>query len=374
MTQPHHTLAHHFRQQALFCENYSPLYQQLFGYVAGWLEQPNHPVGQWLISAGANRPPLEISLLLMAGIHELVLTERPAGAQLAPYYATAPAVLRGEMPLRPLDNQLETAFFTAVATHQTELEQLFQTAQVQTNETGRGLSWLLPLIQWGWPEVELLDLGASAGLNLVANLRHFQLINAETNKILGEVGSGRGPQFTMLCRGNTHFLTQLPPWRTHITGRYGVDLAPFHLHSPAAELRLQSYLWGDQPQRLRRLQEALDAYHQLPEKIVLQPVRLFDELPHFLAQLPPSQTPLLIYNTYITQYFVPHIPQLRQAITEWAEKQTRPVAWVQWEPHRTQKAPFPGWCAWLVEKWNNGRYTQQQLAWVHPHGTEALFL
>src|SRR5690606_1327638 len=51
-------------------------------------------------------------------------------------------------------------------------------ANVQTNETGRGLVWLLPVACLGWPAVHLVELGASAGLNLVADQRAYRLVEA----------------------------------------------------------------------------------------------------------------------------------------------------------------------------------------------------
>ena len=67
---------------------------------------------------------------------------------------------------------------TAILARREPLAAFIRSANVQTNETGRGLAWLLPVACLGWPAVHLVELGASAGLNLVAERRGYRLMDA----------------------------------------------------------------------------------------------------------------------------------------------------------------------------------------------------
>ena len=154
-------LVYRFKSQADFASTYSPLYAKLFAFVAKWLEEESQ-VGRWLIATSKSRNPFDVTLLLMAGLHEAVLAKHEGAAELAQFYPTA----GGNRPAD--DPELKYILENAILSLKPHLAHVIETATVQTNETGRGSSWLLPLAFTRWEQVELLDLGASAGLNLVA--------------------------------------------------------------------------------------------------------------------------------------------------------------------------------------------------------------
>lgn len=365
------TLQTHFQRQADFAAEYAPLYAHLFGLVAGWLAEdaPDDELVTWLRETADGQNLLHVSLLLMAGLHRAVLAGEPALRELAEYYPTA------AHPPRPLDDEpsrLAQLFRAAILAQRDPLRQFMHHNMVQTNETARGLAWLLPLSFTHWLAVELLDLGASAGLNLVAEQRHFRLFSA-AGIHLRDVGLGHPPQFSTICHGDLPDTRLYPPT---IRQRTGVDLSPFVLDGREATLTLMSFIWADQPQRLERLREATTAAATAVPPITLHPVTLPDGLASFLDGLPTSTTPLVIYNTYITAYFRETADELGASIGRWASQQPRPVLWLQWEPLRNGRqaaSPHPDWCSWTADLWVNSQHHHWLLGWVHPHGTEAHF-
>lgn len=399
-----------FREQQRFAEGYSPLYAQLFGIVGDWLAGGTaDPVVEWLLGAAADRPPFDVTLLLMAALHRDVLAGEPAAAELGRYYSTS--------GLPPADDGRQTAddnksrrtvihglssvvrgmpsaavLRETILARRDALGEFIRTANVQTNETGRGLAWLLPAACLGWDGVHLVELGASAGLNLVADRRSYRLADAaDPSRTLLQLGAGP-PQFTTLVGGVDHgrrttddggsvrtvvcrlsSVVSLPT----ILSRTGGDVRPFHLRNAEDELTLASYVWGDQAQRMTRLREgiaALRAVESSAAPVRLAPLNLPDGLPRFLVEeLPrPLDAPVVIYNTVVTLYLPDRGASLRSMVAEWAGRQSVPVLWLQWEPWWDGPPPSgKEWMAWTADLWpNDGRAVARRyhLAWVHPHG------
>ena len=168
-----------------------------------------------------------------------------------------------------------------------------------------------------------------------------------------------------------------------ILSRTGYDKHPFHLNTANDERILRSFIWADQIERMQRLREAVLAFRGVQSGDV--PVRLArtslpQDLPLLLDQLPQHrQEPLVIYNTYVKIYLPHKGAKLRHMISAWAEKQNRPVVWIQWEPPqftslKGKRAPHIGWLAWTADIWHNMKHNHYHLAWVHPHGRELQFL
>jgi len=363
-------LAYRFAAQEKFARGYAPLYARLFGLIAGWLSAPEwaaDPLVNWLLQVAAGRRSLPVTNLLLAGLHQRVLAAEPDVAELAAYYPT----VGGNKP--PDEDDLPQILRAAIRHNQAELGAFIQQATVQTNETARGLAWVLPLSFVSWKAVHLVDLGASAGLNLVADRRSFGLEDP-TGKVIILNDAPRPVQFQTRVTGELGPLarTGLLP---EITGRSGIDIHPFLLETAADEQILRSFIWADQPHRLVRLEEGLAAFREIQAGDV--PVRLSAvdipaELPEFLHARE-GHDPVLIYNTYMTVYLSDRGESLREIIGQWAKTQPRPVLWTQWEPARDKDPPHTGWCAWTVDCWQRGNHRQWHLGWVQPHGTEAQF-
>jgi hypothetical protein len=110
-----------------------------------------------------------------------------------------------------------------------------RTRGVQTNEVTRAITWRLPLAAWAAAkDVVLVDLGCSAGLNLVAD-----------RVGLGWTDAGGAPLELAKTGG--------------IVARVGFDREPVDPRDPAARAWLRACLWPGQRERHERLDRALDA-------------------------------------------------------------------------------------------------------------------
>jgi hypothetical protein len=384
-------LIHRFRQQQQFSIDYSPLYAAIFGTIADWLmHMPDGPVAKWLLDATRDRPAFDVTNLLLAGLHREILSGLNEVAALAVYYPTVggnalPEFLfsanTGDLP--KATPSFVSALNEAILARQQAVQTFIQSYTVQTNETGRGISWLLPACLAQWDGVHLIDLGASAGLNLVAEQRVFQFLGADDNARLMTVGYGQPAQFAVRVEGEAgkQMATDCQP--PLILSRTGCDLQPFRLETAVDELTLASFIWADQVERLQRLREGIVAFHEVNRSDVpvrLNALNLPDELPAFLEQqIGGPNEPVLLYNTYIKMYLRDNGAMIRKHIANWAVTQNRPVVWIQWEPQQfltvqSGQEPHFGWLAWTADLWHGAKHEQHHLGWVHPHGHEVHWL
>lgn len=118
----------------------------------------------------------------------------------------------------------------------------------QTNETRRAIGLLAAFLAfaetWRGP-FDMLELGASAGLNL--NWDRFRYETASWSW---------GPQSPVTI--TTEWSGPPPPLAPlHVRRRAGCDLNPLDIRDPEQRLRLRSYIWPDQPDRLERFDGAV---------------------------------------------------------------------------------------------------------------------
>lgn len=368
-------LLEQFRNQQKFATAYSPLYAKIFGTVAGWLEHNgSDPLIVWLVETTAERPAFDVTLLLMANLHRLVLAGDDAVSDLAAAYPTA----GGAFPMSSSAQfDLEDALYEAIMAHRPMLGEFLVSGRVQTNETARGLVWLLPASWTGWREMHLVELGASAGLNLVAEQRGYVL----SSKRDGEgptirLGSG-SPRFRTYYTNPAPRLADPHSRLPYIVSRTGGDIAPFPLDTVDDEIALASFVWGDQTERLSRLWEGIEAYRRIKDTAAPVHVHYLDlstGLSAFLQTAVPrtSHVPVLVYNTTVSVYLPDRGRALRTEFADWAMRQSGPVLWAQWELplDETETPPENGWMAWTVDLWASGVHHHWRIAWIHPHGVE----
>ncbi|KQM27649.1 MULTISPECIES: DUF2332 domain-containing protein [unclassified Sphingomonas] len=140
----------------------------------------------------------------------------------------------------------------------------------QTNEVARSAAIMAALMTLRADvdlPVELLELGASAGLNLNLGRYAFDLGGVR-------VGDAASPvRITPEWRGR-------PPLArpVEIVSARGVDLRPLIVGDPAAQERLMAYVWADQPERAERLRHALAIAHAHPPRVER------DDIAHWLPQ------------------------------------------------------------------------------------------
>jgi hypothetical protein len=174
--------------------------------------------------------------------------------------------------------------------HAEFLRQFCAEQDVQTNEVQR--SWaLVPAFLSLADErpLDLLELGPSAGLNLVWDRYHCVYST-------GTWGSG-----SLELRGDD----RTPPPASFFSRsvsvgrRRGVDLNPVDVTTDDGSLLLQAFVWADQTERLARLRAAIDVVRSDPPELIRGDyVR---DLPRLLADRVPGAQ-LVVYETASTQY------------------------------------------------------------------------
>jgi hypothetical protein len=266
-----------FRQQAEDCAAMgSPLMARLMSGLAEGL-QPGTPVADRILAAKdaeASRT-YALPLRLAGGLHALVLTGQD------PDLAAAYASCTDPTP----------AALAAIARHPAFLLD-WLASPPQTNEVRRS-AVLIAAAHWlttrfGLPLV-LSELGASAGLNLLWD--HYALR-------IGDQTFGPTTQALTLTPDWTGPLPpQTPPT---LLDRRGCDLNP--LDPITDRLRLLSYIWPDQPERLSRTRTALDLAARLRP-----PIDRADAADWLEARLAtPTRDALhLVFHTVAWQYFPP---------------------------------------------------------------------
>jgi hypothetical protein len=180
-----------------------------------------------------------VQLRLLAGIFRLVL--RGEARELLPYYPC----LGGADPPEEAWPHVRRA----LAAHVPELREALEVAP-QTNEPGRSAALLVGLFaaaqRTGLSDVRLLEVGASAGLNLLV----------DRYRIVGD-GWADGPADSPVLLENA-VTGPVEQMEFSIVERRGCDLSPVDPGTDEGRLRLRSFVWPWQLERHERLTAALE--------------------------------------------------------------------------------------------------------------------
>jgi hypothetical protein len=276
---------------------------------------------------GIPTPPGSVpALRLVAALHWLVLAGR--APQLAARYPSAggtdpPA---GAWPL-------------AAACLRERFDEVRErlTLTVQTNEPGRAAVLYGALVWLGERHplaISLLEIGASGGLNLLADQFAYRV----GGTLLGDLASplvfdepwvgGPVADPVAAARG------------LRIVRRAGCDLAPLQLDSSEDRLTLRSYLWPDELDRLQRLDAALEvAARQRPAVAACAAERW---LPPALAASRAGEL-TVVWQSVMRQY----VPAAAWAAIERSVREAgraatldAPLAWLAMEPGDDPRAGF----------------------------------
>jgi hypothetical protein len=235
-------LSTYLREHAAFCDGSgAPLYGVLLRGMAD--DYDSGGVAHRLLGGWEGRPRgAVVQLRLLGGLHRLVLQRR------APLLATYYRSVGGEA-------DPDTAWPVARDVVEDHLDELAEalSAVPQTNEVGRAAALAVGLTQAarrrGLSRVRLLELGSSAGLNLLVD--RFRITTGTGDWQWGPSGSPVDLNGTVDGR-------LLPvDGGVRIVSRRGCDLAPVDPLSPEGRLRLTSFVWPDHVERHRRLAGAL---------------------------------------------------------------------------------------------------------------------
>jgi hypothetical protein len=178
------------------------------------------------------------------------------------------------------------------------LKRFVRTQGVQTNEVQR--SWMLvPCFleiarRTGVETLDLIELGPSAGLNLVWDRYRYRYAQ-------GRWGPDDAPlELTGEERRQVPGdLLRLIPRVRH---RRGIDLAPLDVTRPGDALLLKAFVWADQHDRLERLDRAVETLRTEPPH--LEQGDIVARLPELLAErLPGALT--VVFQTAVRGYLSP---------------------------------------------------------------------
>jgi hypothetical protein len=295
---------------------------------------------------------------------------------LAAYYDTV-AALRGT-PLHASATGVSTVFTSFCEEHRRELEQVIATRTTQTNEVGRcsallpGLCHIASLYDWDVP-LSLLDLGTSAGLNLLFDDYAYTYRSASDDGVrtAGTVGSAVSIECS--ARGG---VSSLPELRLPAMGeRVGLDLSPLDPFSDDAVLWLLACQWPDNPARFGRLRSALSNVRASDNPPRLEQGDMVSDLPRVAASIT-GRSPLVVFHSWVAAYL--DQDQQRTLVAEvHALGAARPVHHLYCEtPFETPGLPTPpspvpregpDLATALVHIGPSG--DPQRLADTHPHGS-----
>jgi hypothetical protein len=223
----------------------------------------------------------------------------------------------------------------------------------QTNEVGRSavlMSGLLAIADRFDLPMELLELGASAGLNL--NLDRYACL----------LGGRRAGDRDSAVRLEPDWRGEPPPASSAmVAARRGVDLNPLDPVRDGA--RLLAYVWPDQRERLDRLEAAIALATAHPPPVERGEASRW--LESRLAEPQPAGLTRVVLHSVAFQYF-PADAQRRiaeaVAAAGAAADDQRPLAWLRYE-----KVPQERQYSLRLRLWPGGG--DERLAWAHPHGT-----
>jgi hypothetical protein len=331
-----------FHNQVLYCRaNDAPVTARIVAALATLLDKPTTDFARRI--AAWEGAPLADALPLRAagGLHALHLAG--AAHELSPIYADA-------------DGINDAAIVAGVVRRHEAALLPWLDGPPQTNEAGRSANFvaaMLWLTEQGLPPLfQCLEIGSSAGINLMLARYHYDLGGVQVGPQPGVMA------FTPEWRGR-----HPPQHKIEIAGTKGCDVAPVDLTDPAQALRLKAYIWPEHRVRFERMEAAIAAAREAKPDIVQMNAADFVEAE--LAKPQAAGTVRLLMHSIVWQY-VPADQQARvTAAMEVAGARAtaeRPLAWIALEANRTVHSHE------LVVRYWPGGDAPKLLGRSHAHG------
>ncbi|APW72404.1 MULTISPECIES: DUF2332 domain-containing protein [Sphingopyxis] len=331
-----------FRNQVAYCRAAdAPVTARIVAALATLIDAPAtgfaRRMAEWQGAPLADALPLRAA----GGLHALHLSG--AAPELAPIYADA-------------DDINDAAIVAGVVQRQEAALLPWLDGPPQTNEAGRSSNFIAAMLwlaeQGLPPRFDCLEIGSSAGINLMIDRYHYDLGGVHVGPRPGAMA------FTPEWQGNHP--PQLP---IEIAALKGCDVAPVDLTDPAQALQLKAYIWPEHAVRFARMEAAIAAARERTPDLVRATAADFVE-----AELKKPQaagTTRVLMHSIVWQY-VPENQQMRvtTAMEEAGAEATpdRPLAWIALEANRTVHHH-----ELVVRHWPGGE-AGRLLARSHPHG------
>ena len=326
--------------QAAFLRDREPVYERLLAPLGDAIRGE---FGSRLARLWADRTfnsTYERPLLLLAALRYDALCESVSH----PLYGAL-----AEEPPR-VDAVTPEALAAALSPTRTGLEQALRERAVQTNETSRAVAWLWPAhllsLVGERRSMALVDLGASAGLNLIAD------------------------DLPTLWVDDHEVPIPLEP-RPPIAQRLGLDVAPLDVRDSDDAMWLRACVWPSDRPRLARLSHAIDAFIARSGRTgapALEACALADA-PARLSPLPGSMFVLCV-QTIVRDYLAAaererYEAGMRQFLMS-RPPQSALIAELEVDPGSLE---YAGKSATLVVRFRTteGRLNELVMARTHPH-------
>ena len=239
----------------------------------------------------------------------------------------------------------------------------------QTNEPGRSaalMTGLLHLARRFGPKFELLEMGSSAGLNLLIDRYRFDLGGVTVGPVDSPVllkPDWRGPP--------PPDVPVKPDWRgppppdvpVEIVSVRGVDIAPLDVSNDAAAKRLEAYVWVDAAERQDRLTRAIAMLRE--HGVALDRGDAADWIETRLTAPQEADVTRVVIHSVVWQYLPRSTAdRIRAAMKAAGTRATheRPLSWVTMEPRRDLARHEVS-----VRSWPDGD-ARRVVAYAHAHG------
>lgn len=317
--------------------------------------------------------PQRRPLLLLAAVHYLLLSG--VEDRLAAYYDTV-AQVRG-ISFNESAKDVTAVFTAFCEEHRRDLEHVIATRTTQTNEVGRctallpGLCHIASLYDWDVP-LSLLDLGTSAGLNLLFDDYSYTYKSSSDGGVLTAGAVGSTVSIECSVRDDVGSLPELR--LPSMSERVGLDVTPVDPFSDDAALWLLACQWPDNPTRFGRLRAALANVRASDNPPRLEQGDMVTDLSLVAASMVGTH-PLVVFHSWVAAYLDENHQRILATAVQ-ALSTARPVHHLYCEtPFETPGLPTPpspvpregpDLATALVHIGPEGE--PERLADTHPHG------
>lgn len=275
----------------------SPLYAELCEVVA------RSPEMLRVVSRIENRPPPNV---FFAAVHYLLMKGEDAG--LARFY---PSLVDEPRPSVDVGDP----FREFVMAQEDTIVELGRTRFTQTNECRRCVALLPAIWATSFSRFHLVDLGASAGLNLLLDHYRYRWNGVEW-----------GPDSPLLLETESRGRAPVPA-DIEVLSRTGLDLNPIDPADADDRLWLEALVWPEHAERRSRLEAALEMASGAAIDMVAGSA--LDTLGPVLDELPEGE-PVVVMNSFTLNQFTQE-GRVRVAEIVAQARNERPVARVFFE-------------------------------------------
>ncbi len=331
-----------FRIQEFYCRQMdAPIYARLCTAIADGLTRDSR-TGARILDWPGEPTRDALPLRFIGGLHALVQAGKDEPLA---------AIFRGEVT----DPEAIAAGLNGALVANDETLLPWLDGPPQTNEPGRSgalITGLLEIARRHGPKIELLEIGSSAGLNLLIDRYTFDLDGLKV-----------GPPHSAVTITPAWTGERPPEVAIEFVSVRGCDVAPLDATDPAVEARLSAYVWAETPLRAERLKRSIAM--QRDHAVDLVKADAADWIEARLAEPQAEGVARVLMHSVVWQYIAPAgQARIEAAMTAAGARATadRPLGWVAYEADRTVNRH-----SLTVRSWP-GDGAAKRYATAHPHG------